>query len=171
MPRFDAAVPPRNRRRPALALAVRYIAAATLLHALWEAGQLPLYTLWSTGTRLEVFLAAAHCTGGDLLITVSTLTIAAAFTRLCHRPLFDRRMAVATIIFGVAYTILSEWLNVNLWRTWAYAPAMPVLPGTGMGLAPLLQWLIVPSLGFAITFAHRGPRRSRRRLLETQREP
>jgi hypothetical protein len=66
-----------RRWSPALARAARYLALATLGHALWEAGQVPLYTVWSTGTQREVFLATAHCTGGDVLITVSTLSIAA----------------------------------------------------------------------------------------------
>jgi len=136
-----------------LALSVRYVAVATLGHALWEAGQLPLYTLWSTGAPREIFTAYIHCTGGDVLIMFSTLSIAAALTRVRRRPLFERRMIFITIALGTAYTILSEWLNVKVWRSWAYAPAMPVLPGVGTGLAPLLQWLIVPSLAFAIALA------------------
>ena len=60
-------------------------------------------------------------------------------------------MALAAILLGASYTILSEWLNVEIRRTWSYAAAMPVVPWLGTGLAPLLQWLVVPSLAFAIT--------------------
>jgi hypothetical protein len=137
---------------------VRYVVVATLGHALWEVGQLPLYTLWSDAPPDVNFLAAAHCTGGDVLITVSALSIAAVLNRMCRKPLFDRRMVLVTVALGIAYTIFSEWLNIEIWRSWAYAPAMPVLPGLGTGLAPLLQWAIVPSLAFAITSPHREPR-------------
>jgi hypothetical protein len=130
-----------------------YLVTAALGHLLWETLQLPLYTIWSTGSLREILVAAVHCTGGDILITASTLGIAIAFARLCGWTLFGGRMVVSVIALGIAYTILSEWLNVNVWRSWAYASAMPVLLGTGTGLAPLLQWLIVPSLAFAITLS------------------
>jgi hypothetical protein len=47
-----------------------YLALAGAGHFLWETAQLPLYTIWSTGTRLEILFAIIHCTAGDLLITV-----------------------------------------------------------------------------------------------------
>ncbi len=128
-----------------------YLLTAALGHLLWETAQLPLYTIWATSTGREVLSAAVHCTGGDILITAATFGLAAALARLCGWPPFGGRMVVSAIALGVAYTILSEWLNVKLWRSWAYAAAMPVLPGIGTGLAPLLQWVIVPSLAFAIT--------------------
>jgi hypothetical protein len=130
-----------------------FLATAVPGHLLWETAQLPLYTIWSTGSLREILVAAVHCTGGDILITAATLGIAIAFVRLCRWTPFGGRMVVSVIALGIAYTILSEWLNVKLWRSWAYAPAMPVLPGTGTGLAPLLQWLIVPSLALAITLS------------------
>ena len=59
-------------------------------------------------------------------------------------------MALAAILLGAGYTILSEWLNVEIRRRWAYTAAMLVVPWLRTGLAPLLQWLIVPSLALAI---------------------
>jgi hypothetical protein len=69
-------------------------------------------------------------------------------------------MVFTAIILGAAYTILSEWLNVEIWRSWSYTAAMPVLPLFGTGLTPLLQWRVVPGLAFAI-IAYRD-RRARR---------
>jgi hypothetical protein len=37
---------------------------------------------------------------------------------------------------GFAFTVWSEWYNVYVLRSWAYAPAMPLV--AGLGLAPLL---------------------------------
>ena len=59
-------------------------------------------------------------------------------------------MILTAIVLGVAYTNLSEWLNVQILRRWSYTAAMPVLPLIGTGLTPLLQWVIVPGLAFAI---------------------
>ena len=45
-------------------------------------------------------------------------------------------MVVSAIALGAAYMILSEWLNVNVWRSWAYARQCRFSPETGTGLAP-----------------------------------
>ena len=52
------------------------------------------------------------------------------------------------IAIGVSVTVLIEWLVVQgLWvSTWSYLPTMPLLPGTGIGLVPVLQWLTLPLL-------------------------
>jgi len=137
-----------------------YLALAAIGHFVWEAAQLPLYTLWRTGTRHEIVTALIHCTGGDILITTVTLAIACALAQQLRWRAFGWRMIFTAIVLGVAYTILSEWLNVDIRRSWSYAPAMPVIPFLGTGLTPLLQWLIVPGLAFAVIARRdRGERR------------
>jgi hypothetical protein len=125
-----------------------YLSAATALHLVWETAQLPLYTIWSTGTRLEILFAVIHCTGGDLLITASALTLAALIARIGSWPFFGNRMAVTTILLGLGYTVFSEWLNTQVRQSWSYTEAMPLLPPIGTGLTPFLQWLIVPAIAF-----------------------
>ena len=139
----------------------RAIGLATIGHFLWEAAQLPLYTLWRTATPGEIAFALIHCTGGDVLITTMTLAAAVALARRFRWPPFGRRMVFTAIVLGTAYTIFSEWLNVAIRGTWSYTMAMPVLPWLGTGLTPLLQWLIVPGLALAII----GHRYRRARLL------
>jgi hypothetical protein len=68
-------------------------------------------------------------------------------------------MVFTAIILGTACTILSEWPNVEIWRSCSYTVAMPVLPLFRTGLMPLLQ-RIVPGLAFAIiAYRSRGARR------------
>ena len=119
-------------------------------HLVWETVQLPLYTLWWTGTKSEIVRALLHCTAGDALITAAALTLALLFGRLAEWPPFGVRMMVTTILLGMAYTMFSEWLNVEIRRSWAYTGSMPVLPVLGIGLAPMLQWLVVPGIAFAV---------------------
>jgi hypothetical protein len=126
------------------------IGLAAIGHLLWEAAQLPLYTLWRTGTRREIAFALLHCTGGDILITTVTLAAAAALARVFRWRAFGWRMVFTVIALGAAYTVFSEWLNVEIRRSWSYAASMPVLPWLGTGLTPLLQWVIVPGLTLAI---------------------
>ena len=85
------------------------------------------------------------------MIATAALLFAALFAGLLGWPPFGYLMAATAIVLGIAYTILSEWLNVEVWHTWSYSPAMPVLPWLGTGLAPMLQWFLVPALTFVIT--------------------
>lgn len=38
--------------------------------------------------------------------------------------------------------------NIEVRGAWAYREAMPRLPGLGIGLTPMLQWIVVPVLAF-----------------------
>ena len=146
--------------RPLLPFVALTIGLAAIGHFFWEAAQLPLYTLWRTGTPHEIVFALIHCTGGDVLITTVTLAAAVALARRFRWPPFGRRMVFAAIVLGAGYTIFSEWLNVEIRRTWSYTAAMPVVPFLGTGLTPLLQWLIVPSMALAVTgYRYRRARR------------
>ncbi|MFM1976471.1 MAG: hypothetical protein RL145_1317, partial [Pseudomonadota bacterium] len=57
---------------------------------------------------------------------------------------------IATLVIGVGYTVYSEYLNTVVRKTWAYAQIMPTLPPLNTGLSPLLQWFVVPLIGFVM---------------------
>jgi hypothetical protein len=120
-----------------------YFALILLGNLAWEFLHLPLYTIWTTGTRAEQAFAAVHCTGGDLLIALASLTLALVLAG--QRGWVS--VAALAITFGVAYTAFSEWHNVYVRRSWAYSAWMPLLPlgGYPIGLSPILQWPVVPS--------------------------
>ncbi len=59
-----------------------------------------------------------------------------------------RTVAMIAVAAGFAYTIFSEWVNVEVRGSWSYSEWMPRVPPFGSGLAPLAQWLIVPSVAF-----------------------
>jgi hypothetical protein len=46
--------------------------------------------------------------------------------------------------------VFSEWQNVSIRGSWAYRDIMPLVPPFGTGLAPLLQWTILPLPAFAL---------------------
>ena len=58
----------------------------------------------------------------------------------------SRRTALLTIAGGLAYTGYSEWLNAAVKRSWSYSDLMPAIPDLGIGLSPVLQWIVVPSV-------------------------
>jgi len=114
----------------------------------WEILQVPLYTIWRKGTLSDIAFSVVHCAVGDLLIALACLVAALI---LLGEPSWPRggrvRIALAAVVFGLAYAVYSEWLNVVVRGSWAYSEHMPVVPPLGTGLSPLLQWLLLPPLG------------------------
>lgn len=137
----------------------RFLSASVIGHLVWEMAQIRLYTIGSDGTPGDIAFAILHCSGGDLLIAAASLV--PALLIVGPRAWVEGRgVAFAAIVVagGVAYTILSEWWNVEVARSWTYAGSMPRLPWIGTGLSPLLQWLVVPSA--ALWWARRAARPS-----------
>lgn len=128
----------------------RYALAMVLLNLAWEVAQMPLYTLWWTASARDIVFAVLHCTAGDLLVAIVAFLLAIV--------LFGRRdwperqfipVALTIVVLGVGYTAFSEWLNVYVRATWAYSAWMPIIPGTGIGLSPMLQWIFIPAASLA----------------------
>jgi suppressor for copper-sensitivity B len=137
-----------------LACAARYLTVIAMANLLWEAAQIPLYTIWRTGTPSEIAVAIIHCTAGDVLIAGLTMGSAwALFTGL--RRDAGWRLAAAGTLLGVSYTVFSEWMNVEVRHSWTYADSMPRLPPLATGLTPLLQWLVLPPLAFLLAARRR----------------
>lgn len=127
-----------------------YLVVSTILHVAWETLQLPLYTIWNTATVGEIAFAVLHCTAGDVAIAGLSLLMALVIVGNLAWP-SERFFPVmaATIVIGIGYTIYSEWLNTVVRKTWEYSELMPTVPLLGTGLSPLLQWVILPTIGFA----------------------
>ena len=128
----------------------RYLVWVVLANLAWELAQLPFYAVWREGSPGETLFAVFHCTLGDAGIAAASLLlgIAAGGRHLLTEYQCFRRVALATTIFAVAYTVFSEWMNVSVRGSWAYSDAMPIVPLLGVGLLPLLQWIATPALGF-----------------------
>jgi hypothetical protein len=143
-----------------------YLACVVLANLAWEVAHLPLYTLWQTAPAGYIAFAVRHCTAGDIGIASVALLAAVlvAGTRAWPAERYGA-VAVTAVLLGIGYTGYSECTNVR--QSWAYSEWMPILPGTGIGLSPLLQWLVIPTIGFA--WARRQTASSRRPLIEYSR--
>ena len=127
----------------------RYFAVLAVGNLAWEVAQMPLYTLWRTGSAWEVAFAAVHCTIGDVLIAGASLAGSLLLFGGAGWPrIHILWVAAPAVIFGLGATVLIE-RAATAWGFWAYSDLMPVLPGLGTGLAPLAQWIVVPALAFA----------------------
>jgi hypothetical protein len=112
----------------------RYLGVSIVANLVWEFLQLPLYTLWATGTRREQAFAVLHCTIGDAMIAgLSLLAALALFAPAAWPRAGIARVYAGSLAFGVVYTIFSEWLNTSVRGSWAYSDLMPVVPVIGTG--------------------------------------
>ena len=118
------------------------------LNLLWEAAQLPFYTLWHEGDSIAIAKAVAHCTAGDVVIA-GTIFVAVAMTlRRADWVYMERGNGRAlALVLGLAYTAWSEWRNVAA-GAWTYSSTMPTIGG--IGLMPMLQWSVVPIATWAV---------------------
>jgi hypothetical protein len=115
----------------------RYLLVILIGNLVWEALQMPLYTLWVDGTWGQIGYAVVHCTLGDVLIGAATLMAALLLLRAAAWPDTGRgQVMVLTVALALAYTVFSEWLNVEVRQAWAYRDIMPRLPWLGTGLSP-----------------------------------
>ena len=104
-----------------------------------------------TARPAKIAFAVVHCTGGDLLISLASLSLALL---VAGRPEWPVRgfyqVMVPTIAFGVGYTVFSEWLNIVVRKSWQYSELMPVVPVIDAGLSPLAQWLVISAAGLLL---------------------
>jgi len=147
---------PRSRSNWHRALRI-YVGVTAAANFAWEVLQLPLYTIWSTGTLKHQAFAVIHCTGGDVLIAVAALTIALISVGTSNWPAQGHvRVLVVTLALGLGYTIFSEWFHVVVRSAWAYSRLMPVMPILNIGLSPFLQWILIPAVSLTVARKFRG---------------
>lgn len=116
-------------------------------HFAWELLQAPLFSSLDATAHFAGILVCLRATFGDLGIALGAFWCAAWFgggRAWVARPTVG---AVSLFIgFGLVVTIGLEFVNTEVLNRWSYGPGMPRMPIFGTGLAPLLQWMIVPAL-------------------------
>jgi hypothetical protein len=115
------------------------------LHLAWEIGQLPFYMLWEEREIWRIALYVIHCVLGDTMIATLTYLVVALTWRQVNWPRQRFWMGgMMLIAMGMGYAVFSEWYNVYRIGSWAYSEAMPLI--YGIGITPLMQWLVVPGV-------------------------
>ena len=122
---------------------------ALLLNFAWEILQAPLYAGMADMPHAQVTKACLQATFGDaviMLLADGGVAVAARSRRWIVAA--KRWQLLLFITIGVSITAAIEWLATRgYWiENWSYLPTMPLVPGAGIGLAPLLQWVVLPLL-------------------------
>lgn len=121
---------------------------AVLLDYPWEFLQTPLFEL-PDAPHWKVIKTCSLATLGDAAIMLAAYWMVALVQN--GRSWIVNPSVAGVMLFssiGVAVTIVIERLATSgLWYTsWSYSQYMPVVPGIGVGLSPLLQWIVLPPL-------------------------
>lgn len=108
-----------------------------------------LYAGASEMSHLRGIQICMAATLGDAVVMLIAFGVVAAVARSQNWVLAPKTSQVAGfVLIGVAITIAVEIIATRSDGvfSWRYTPAMPVTPLLGIGLAPLLMWLVVPVL-------------------------
>ena len=142
---------------------------AFLLNYPWEFLQVPLYLGMANAPHWEGIKRCTLATVGDALIMLVCYwaVVVVARTRWwVLRPSAPQLtgFAASGVVIAVVVEHFALQSNDPNW-SWRYAPSMPIVPLIGTGLAPLLQWLVLPPLVVWFVkrqLAHLGSRRGPR---------
>ena len=116
-----------------------------LFHFIWEMLQTPFFATMSEMPHWPATLICLRATLGDAGIGV--LAFEAMTLLTWDRSWFLHSSTLATlgyVAFGVLATVALEIHALSPAHRWVYSDLMPIIPGLGIGLVPLLQWLILP---------------------------
>ena len=122
---------------------------ALLLNFAWEILQAPLYVGMAQMPHAQVTKVCLQATVGDAVILLLAHGVVAVAARRRHWIVASNGWQLPLFVaIGVSITAAIEWLATRgYWiSSWNYLPTMPLVPGTGIGLVPLLQWVVLPLL-------------------------
>lgn len=125
-----------------------------LLNFIWEIFQAPLFQGMKSKAHWDAVLQCTRATGGDLIILLSAFWATALIFR-DHAWLAKARTRPVLVFTGLAFMAATgtEILMTCYLHHYSYGSAMPIVPLLRIGLAPFLQWIILPPL--ALWFVHR----------------
>ena len=128
-------------RSVAVRLSLLFALAAAVNYA-WELAQTPLYAgVAFPGAIWHCFVASL----GDGLLVLFIFAVVAAVIGALNwymRPTMRGHVAMAAAGLAVGFAV--EWWGLHIARRWQYSDLMPLIPGTGIGVAPVLQMLLLP---------------------------
>ena len=129
---------------------------ALLLNFPWEILQATLFVGMADGLFIDAIKGCAQGTVGDAVIMLLSYWTVSGIARSKDWIFTPSRKQLSLFVaIGVLITATIEWLATHgYWvQSWKYSPAMPVVPGIGIGISPLLQWIVLPLV--AVWFVRR----------------
>lgn len=126
---------------------------AFLLNLIWEYGHLPLYNCMDRWNLLQKILYPVLATIGDVVIVLGILYSAGWISGVVGAGMATARFWAVHLLTALMIAVLLEWVAIRA-RMWGYRPPMPTftVAGRSVGLSPLLQITLTPSLALYLGF-------------------
>lgn len=117
------------------------------MHFTWEILQAPLFRSMQEVSHMEGIRTCLHATLGDMAIMLLAYWLTALVAKTRHWVARPSRSAIATwLLSGLATTIALEFYSTEVTHRWTYSASMWRLPLAGTGIAPVMQWILLPLL-------------------------
>ena len=121
-------------------------------HFVWEFLQVPTFEGMATRPHWEGIKVCTFATVGDVGLALVAFWVTAGVFRSRQWIAHPRPSQIALFVaVGIALTVGLEFYYVEVTGRWAYSELMPRVPPLGTGLAPLLQWVVIPLLVASLT--------------------
>ncbi|OUS06334.1 hypothetical protein A9Q96_09840 [Rhodobacterales bacterium 52_120_T64] len=118
-----------------------------LLNFVWELMQAPFFLSLDDVSHWDGILICLKATLGDVLIALSAFWVTSYLSKNRQWIYFASGLQITVFLFvGISITVVLEIYNTQFAKNWSYSDRMPLVPPFDIGLAPLLQWLLVPML-------------------------
>lgn len=120
---------------------------AFLLNLPWEFWQVPFFAGMGSASHWAATVFCTRAALGDAGIAVTAFWVAALAVQ-SRRWILTPKVGTLTVFLltGLLITVVFERLATGPLDRWLYAETMPVVPALGVGLLPLLQWILLPPL-------------------------
>ena len=120
---------------------------STALHFGWEISQMRYY-LFSVPSlpSYDVFIEGHWTTAAkDGLITVALYLLVGMLVKNAGwAKRFNRQRFMFLIVLGFLWAVGVEYHAIEVAHRWTYAKSMPMIPILNVGVAPVLQMVIIP---------------------------
>ena len=137
-----------------IVLCARILVIGFLVTLIWENAQGILYVDYRG--FVEHFWACFVASVIDALVILLVYLVLALLYRDLYWP--RRNTSVRYVVVALIGGVLA--VGFELWALavgeWSYAPLMPVVPGLGVGLSPLVQLMVLPVLTYHLSARRTG---------------
>ncbi|MGL5918233.1 MAG: hypothetical protein ACRCYM_03205 [Cetobacterium sp.] len=135
-----------NKRFTYAVFTKRFLFLSFIFFGIWEFSQSFFYENEGLSISNLVY-NRLHCTIGDIMILSSVLLIW-SFIKYNFSWIQNPKLAdyLGVTFLGILYTVFSEIHNVKILKSWSYSNLMPIIPIIDVGIVPIIQWLILPTL-------------------------
>lgn len=136
-------------KKPYRRMLITIAATAFILNLIWEVAQGPLYEGFEYDWQHVSFCALASI-ADMLMVLILLFGFGLIYRNVFWITYLSPKRILFLVMVGTVGAVIAE-----MWHTsqsdWAYAEAMPMMPGVGVGLSPILQFAVLPCLIFLIS--------------------